>query len=260
MGLGRRREVLAVLLARRHRELGPPRALGVRCDPCAVEWTRAGPQALEGVADAAVGGGVAVAVDAQVPLDPGLEGRARQVAAADERDAEVRRLEAPGLGVERRAARGQHVDLDHARSEAPGLGVVVVGLRRLFPVEQGLERGGLGDREVVAGDEADAGVATEGGIDGEPDAVEAGFLDERGDDRDVRGPIEERKDMAHERIVAAAGGERLDLAEVVALAGHDVAHTAARVVHVAAKPRDDVDVQVQHDGLAGGGAGVEAEL
>jgi hypothetical protein len=38
-----------------------------------------------------------------------------------------------------------------------------------------------------------------------------------------------------------------------------VAHAAPRIVHVAAEPRDDVDVEV-HDGLAGGGAGVEADV
>jgi hypothetical protein len=186
--------------------------------------------------------------------------------------------------VERLALGRQLVDLDHAGDEATARGLV--GLRGLLPVEQGLERGWRGDVEVVAGDDADPGTALQGAIDGRADAVEAGLLHERRDDRDVAGAVEQREDVASERVVLAAGGERRDVAQVVvlarddmarervilagggerrdvaqvvALARDDVAHTAARVVHVAAKPRDDVDVEVHH-GLAGRAAGVEADV
>jgi hypothetical protein len=210
---------------------------------------------------------VAIAIDAQVPLDAALEGRARQVAAADERDAQVRGLEAPRLGVERLAARRQLLDLDHAGEESPRLAAVVfVGvfvfffrLRRLLPVEQRLERAGLRDVQVVARDHPDPGAAPDGRIDRRLEAIEARLLDERGDDGDVGRALEQRDDVARERIVVATGGERRGLAQVVGLAGDDVADAAARIVHVAAKPRDDVDVEV-HDGLARRGARVEPDV
>ena len=47
--------------------------------------------------------------------------------------------------------------------------------------------------------------------------------------------------------------------EIIPLAGDDVAHAAARIGDVAGVARNYVDVQVRN-GLAGGGAGVDADI
>jgi hypothetical protein len=48
------------------------------------------------------------------------------------------------------------------------------------------------------------------------------------------------------RIARASGREGLDAAKVVSLAGNHVTNAAARIVHVAAIPRDHVHVEVRH--------------
>ena len=65
--------------------------------------------------------------------------------------------------------------------------------------------------------------------------------------------------MPREWVVLAARRERLDITQVVAPARDDVPDTAARVVHVAVEPRDDVHVKMRH-GLARGRARVEADV
>ena len=156
------------------------------------------------------------------------------------------------------AARRQPLHLDDAGVERPAL-AIVVGLGRLLPVQERLERVGLRDVQVVAGDHANARAAADRRIDREPDPLEPRLLNERRHDRDLRRPVEEREHVTRERILLATGGERRHLAQVVALARHDVTHAAARVVHVAAKPRDHVHVQVHH-GLARRRPGVEPDV
>lgn len=53
-------------------------------------------------------------------------------------------------------------------------------------------------------------------IDGAADVVEPGLLHERCDDGDVAGAVEQREDVARERVVLTAGGERRDVAQAVA--------------------------------------------
>jgi hypothetical protein len=53
---------------------------------------RGRPEGVDGGVYAGVGGGVDGSFDPEVPLDAGLERLAREVAAADEGDAEARRL------------------------------------------------------------------------------------------------------------------------------------------------------------------------
>jgi hypothetical protein len=221
------------------------------------------PEVIEGLGDAAVREGVAVAVDAEVPLDAGVEGGEGEVAAADEGDAEGGGLEAPALGVEGAGAAWEGRGLDDAglegASRAVVVGFVFVETCGALPVDEEVDGVGLGDLEVVAGDEADVRAAGDRAVEVGADAVEAGGLDEGGDDRDGVGLGEEWEDVAGEGVGLAAGGEGGVLSEVVAAAGDDVADAAAGVVHVVVVAGDDVDVEVG-DGLAGGGAGVEADV
>lgn len=198
---------------------------------------------------------IALAIDAEVPFDAAHQSGVREVAAPDERDAATLGLEPPRLGVKRAA---DLLGLDDARFEALLWFAFTVHVRRLLPVEQHLEGARLGDVEVVAGEDAEARAAAERGADVGRDDDEAALLDEGGEDRDLACGVEERKDVAGERIGLAAGRERLG-AEVVALARDDVADAAARIVDVAAVARDDVDVEVHHR-LAGGRAGVQADV
>ena len=112
-------------------------------------------EAVEGRPDLLEGGGVGLRDGPVVPLDAGDEGRVAEVRAADEGDAgAVRALEDVGLGVE--GERGR-------RSRVLGAG----GVRGLedadlpvaFEVEEADEGVGLGDAEVVAGEEAEAAVS-----------------------------------------------------------------------------------------------------
>jgi hypothetical protein len=119
--LGRRVDGIAVLFAGRERGVraagGVEGARGVGGDPWLVERAREGPELVEGLGRAGPRAGVGVAVDAEVPLDALAERRARDVAAPDEADAELRGLEAPALRVEGADRAGEARDLDDAALE-----------------------------------------------------------------------------------------------------------------------------------------------
>jgi hypothetical protein len=132
----------------------------------------------------------------------------------------------------------------------------------LLPVKELLERTGLSDLEVVAGDEPHVRTPRHRTTKSVVDATYAALLDERGDDRDVGGSIEERYDVAREGIRRPTGGERVlrrRRREVIAFARDDVAHASAWIQNVAAVSRDHVDVEVHH-GLPRRLARVEADV
>jgi hypothetical protein len=83
-----------------------------------------------GGVDAGVGGAVDGSLDPEVPLDAGLERGAGEVAAADERDAEARRLEQPALRMKRAFGAVWLRGLDHVHAELAAmrqLGCFVMG-------------------------------------------------------------------------------------------------------------------------------------
>jgi hypothetical protein len=90
VGWGRRVEELGVGVARWQGAGGLAHALGVGVDPRLGQLDRGRPEGVDGVVDAGVGSRVDGSLDPEVPLDAGLERGAREVAAADERDAEAR--------------------------------------------------------------------------------------------------------------------------------------------------------------------------
>jgi hypothetical protein len=71
--------------------------------------------------------------------------------------------------------------------------------------------------------------------------------------------FEQRQHVARERITLAAGRQGLVPRKVVALARNDMAHAAARVIHVAAVPGNDVNMHMHHR-LPRCDAGVEADV
>ena len=168
----------------------------------------------------------------------------------------------------------KRVHLHHARLEATGpgrdrLGVIDLDVRDragcacLLPVEQLLERAGLGDLEVIAGDEADVRAAPERPAKGAFDPPHAAFLDEGGHNGHVGRLVEQRDDVARERVPDAAGGQGMSLGrrpgQVVAFAWNDVPGAAPGIVHIPAVAGDDVHVEVHHC-LASGCASVEANV
>ena len=239
-------------------QTGAARIVG---DPLRGQRTGLIPERVGGLADALPGARLGGAVGAEVPFDAVRERAEGQVAAADIRDSEPVPFELPGLGVKRATTAGQLADLDDAALEGAGGGIVLVGLAPgLLPVEQNFESAGLGDLEVVAGDEPYARSAEECGMHGVLDVSEPGLLDERGDDRDVLRSPQQGQDMARERIELTAGGEGLHcLREVVAPAGQHVSHPATRIVRVPAVARNDMHMQV-HDGLSGRCTCVETDV
>ena len=109
-------------------------------------------EALEGRLDLLEGGLVGLRDDAVVPLDAGGEGRVAEVRAADEGDAgAVRALEDVGLGVE-----GERGRLARVLGAGGVRGFEDAELPVAFEVEEAGEGVGLGDAEVVAGEEAEA--------------------------------------------------------------------------------------------------------
>ena len=216
---------------------------------------RGGEERLEAGAYVAEGRSVRMG-RAQVPFDAAGQCRARQVAAADERDAVTAADEDVGLRVE-----GLRVyDPEEAHPQAG-----VAGRQGVKP----LERVRVGDAQVVAREHPDRRAALEGVDEVLLEQCEAGRLYERGDDVDLEGDAERllahREELAfltrHEGVERGEGvALRRRRGGVVLLLGRDDApHAAARVVDVAAKARDDVDVQVHH-GLARGLASVETDV
>ena len=272
MGSRRLLERLDLHLTRGQRSGLALRALRICIDPGGIQRLRATPESLEGFGHTRVCIRVVTTIDAQVPFDPSLQRRMREVAASHERDAEVVRLEAPRLWMKRPRRRRKCADLDNPRLEAPRprrLRLVVADLdlvhrpRRtgLLPVQELLERPGLRDLEVVAGDEPHAGSAPKSSPERGIDAAHAALLDERSNDRHIGRSVEQRHDVPREGIGHSARRQRTRnrRGHVVSLAGDDVSHAAAWVGDVTAVPGDDVQMQVHH-GLPRRGPGVEADV
>src|SRR5262245_46341041 len=91
------------------------------------------------------------------------------------------------------------------------------------------------------------------------DTVKSRLLHKRREDIDAVGSLEQRERVPRERFIFAASCKRFDTSQVVAAAGNDVADATARVIHVAAEPRDDVHVEMGHS-LARGRSSVETDI
>jgi hypothetical protein len=205
---------------------GLAHALGVGVDPRLGQRDRVRPEGLDGGADAGVGGGVDGSLDAEVPLDAGLERGAREVAAADERDAEARRLEQPALGMKRAFGAVCLRGLDHAHAELAARGQVgcfVTGVGvALAPHEEQAEGVDLIEGEVVAGHDAELGPGAQRSGDPLVQELEAGLGHERGDDGDLRRGREEGPEVLAQGVVLAARREgRLAVGDRFAEAGDD---------------------------------------
>jgi hypothetical protein len=112
-----------------------------------------------------------------------------------------------------------------------------------LPVEHALQRLGLRDVEVVAGDEPDPGAALGGREHGGLEQFESAVLDEGRNDRDLVRPGDQRPDVREKRVLRAANDERRrGHPLVVALPRNGVADSAPRIVHVTLVARDDMDV------------------
>ncbi len=248
-------------------------SLRVGLDPRLVERAGRGPEGFEGTSYACIRLCVALTVDAEIPLDPRVQRGPREVAAPDEGNPVARRLERPRLRMKRPRQPGQLRDLDDARLDRTWaidrvLQVVRVSARpALLPVDQSLERRGLGDVQVVARDDSHPCAAPDGGVEIVLDAGEPAVLDEGRDNRDIGGGREERQDVPRKGILHASGRERrrtrrphvCGTSEVVPLTRDDVPDAATRVVHVAAVSGDDMHMKVHH-GLPRSGPRVEADI
>lgn len=161
-----------------------------------------------------VGGAVELSIDAEVPFDAGVERRARQIAAADKGDAVRRRLEAPGLRVERARQPGQLIDLDHTRLERARWGtlqrrrfILIRGSKALLPIEQTLERRHLRHIQIVAGENPHAGAPPQRRLQVGLNSAQPSVEHERCDDGDLGGGGKERQDVPRERVVDAPRDE-----------------------------------------------------
>lgn len=121
VGCGRRVEGLGVGVAGWQGAGGLSHALGVGVDPLLGQVDRGRPEGVDGGVDAGVAGGVDGSLDPEVPLDAGLERGAREVAAADEGDAEARRLE-EALRMKRTFGAVWPRGFDHADAELAATG------------------------------------------------------------------------------------------------------------------------------------------
>ena len=133
----------------------------------------------------------------------------------------------------------------------------------LGQVEQPGQGVGVGDREVVRGQHPDLGAPVQRIHQAAVDLLKPGLHDEA--DQQVHA-VEPRITQAPQQVVAQQPVLPVDQRiwfrsglQVVALARYDMPHAAARVRHITAVTRDDVDMQVP-DGLPGGRAGVEADV
>jgi hypothetical protein len=184
-----------------------PTCAGVGVDPLLGQLDRVRPEGVDGGVDAGVGGGVDGSLDPEVPLDAGLERGAGEVAAADERDAEARRLEQPALGMKRAAGAVGLRGLDHAHSELAAMGQVgcfVTGMAvALAPHEEQPEGVDLIEGEVVAGHDAELGSGAQGLVDPSVQELEAGLGHEGGDDGDLRRGREEGTEVLAQGVVLA---------------------------------------------------------
>lgn len=212
VGWGRRVEGLGVGVAGWQRAGGLAHALGVGVDPRLGQVDCGGPEGVDGGVDAGVGGGVDGSLDAEVPLDARLERGAGEVAAADERDAEARRLEQPALGMKRAFGAVCPRGLDHAHAELAAMaevGCFVTGVGvALAPHEEQAEGVDLIEGEVVAGHDAELGSGAQGLCDPLLQELEAGLGHEGGDDGDLRRGREEGPEVLAQGVVLAAGCER----------------------------------------------------
>ena len=160
-------------------------------------------EALEGRADLLEGGGVGLRDGPVVPLDAGAEGGVAQVRAADEGDAgAVRALEDVGLGVE-----GERGGLPWVLGAGGVRGLEDADLPVAFEVEEADEGVGLGDAEVVAGEEAEAALSGQELAEVEFEPVEAARHDEADGDVGRRGVSQLPAQVGEEGVVLAAGDE-----------------------------------------------------
>ena len=207
---------------------------------------RVGPESLEGGQQ---GRGL---VGADGPLDAASDTRRAEVVAAHER----RRDRAVGGGEEV----GLRVEAGRRIVEHPGGDCLRPHLGQVEQPSQGI---GVGDGEVVRGQHPDPGTPVQGIQQATVDLFEPGLHDEA--DQQVHA-VEPRIAQAPQQVIAQQPILPVDQCiwfrhgrQVVALARDDMPHAAARVRHITAVTRDDVDMQVS-DSLPGGRAGVEADV
>ncbi len=202
-----------------------------------------------------------------VPVDPvaiephaaageesgGRQDLPREVRAADVGDpAAVGPVKDVGLGVEARLlAVAAGLDDPEVSLDAVALGEVAEPGQRL----------GIGEVEVVAGEEPEPAVPLEHLLEVGEDRIEARLAHEGGGHVGPDGLAELLDEVLAEGVVPAGDdappvGRRARAGLVGALPGDDVPDAAAGIADVAPVAGDDVDVE---DGLAGGLADVDAD-
>lgn len=178
--------------------------LGVAGDEGFIERRGLLPEIGEGAGEFLIDGLRAGGLADEVPLDAGFERGLGEIAAADDEQAAGGIDDAPGLGVEGVGPGGELGDFREADFERAVF--ADVGGQR-HPADQAAEGLGGSDVEVVADEDADAGLGAEGGEDRLLDEIEAGGLDEGGEEVDLRRGGNALADAFPERGCGMAGGK-----------------------------------------------------
>ncbi len=192
----------------------------------------------------------------EVPFDAVEEGGPGEVAATDHEECAVGVVDLPGLGMEG-ACPG------FLKFPEAGLELAALLARGDGPSVECAERVGIGDEEVIAGQEPDVCAARKGFKEGGSDQFETGGLDKGGEDVGGTGLGEPPPELVPERGLSGGeperrGGRRF-WSEIVGLGRDHMANAAPGIGDVAGIPRDDMDMDMG-DGLAGGGAGIEPDV
>jgi hypothetical protein len=195
------------------------------------------PEIGEGAGEIVIDGLRAGGLADEVPLDAGFERGFGEIAAADDEQAAGGIDDAPGLGVEGVGPGGELRDFREADFQRAVF--ADVGGER-HPADQAAEGLGGSDVEVIADEDADAGLGAEGGEDRLLDEIEAGGLDEGGEEVDFRSGGNALADAFPKRGRGVAGGEGESSSWKIELAGIDL-----RAVRENGKRRGDLGRLVQ---------------
>ena len=215
--------------------------LGVAGNDRFIERRGLVPEIGKGAGEFTVDGLRSRSLPDQVPFDPGFEGGLGEITAANDEQAAGGIDDAPCLGVEGIGFGGEFRDFRQADFERAAF-ANVIGQRH--PPYQSPEGFGRSDVEIIADEDANACLGPEGGEDRLLDEVEAGGLDEGGEEIDFRGGGNALADAFPERRGGVAGREserrgrrgfRILSREIIPLVRDDMADC---LLYTSPSPRD----------------------